>query len=133
MPTTRQMFTDQRKVILEKLRFREPELVRELESVDLALQNLGDESPSATIFTGYKNAIDAITSFLSQIMRTEDQEIIAQSIVDGGWLKGNRNALKNARASLKFHIDRSPDTKAIKQFPSGRIGLYSWSIDFDKR
>jgi hypothetical protein len=129
--TTREMLTDQRKVILERLRALQPELVCELESLDLALQNLGEKSPAIS-FSAYKNAIDAIVAYLSKIMRPEDPEAIAKVIVDGGWLEGNPYALKNLRGSIKYHLDNSETTKALKRFSSGRVGLYSWPPDFDR-
>lgn len=132
MPSTFQMFSDQRKVIIEKLRGLDPDLVRELESIDLALQKLGNDHSLAGAYTAHKNAVDAVAAYLGQILRTEEMDTIAQAIVDGGWLKGNQHALKNARASLKYHVEKSALTKTIKRFPSGKIGLYSWSKDFDR-
>jgi Asp/Glu/hydantoin racemase len=120
-------------MVIEKMRAQLPDLVRELESIDLALQSLGSESQQPAVFTAYKNAIDAVVAYLEQIMRTEDKEVIAQAIVDGGWLKGSPHALKNARASLKYHVDRSAEIKTLKRFPSGRIGLYAWSRDYDHK
>lgn len=132
MPSTRQILTEQRKKIVELLRVREPELVQEFEAIDIAIGNLGTDSSPPMLYTRYQVAVDAVRAYLQKIMRTDESDVIAETIVKGGWLAGNPNAIKNARASIKYHLDNSAKQRVLKRFPSGRIGLYEWGQDFDE-
>lgn len=133
MPSTRDILAEQRRKILERLRAREPDTIRELEAIDLAIANLGSDSGPPMLYTRYPVAVDAVCAYLSKIMQTEEFDVIAETIVKGGWLAGNPNASKNARASIKYHLDHAEKQKIIKRFPSGRVGLYEWGRDFDDR
>lgn len=130
MSNTRQFFQGQRATIIERLRVREPELVRELEAVDLALQRLGEGSTPPNAYTRYGSASAAIRAHLERIKRTEDPLVIAQAVVDGGYQDGNPNVLTNLKNSVLYHV-KHPNTKQLKKFPSGRVGLFDWTREFD--
>jgi hypothetical protein len=129
MSNRHQKLADMRREILDQLRAREPELMLELETIDDTIRKLGGEE----LYTGADKAFEAATNFLGKIMRTEELEVIAQALVDGGFRKGNKYALRNAKNSIQYHLDNSETTKKLKLFPSGRVGLYSWSNDFDHK
>ncbi len=133
MPKSHDIFLSQRRRVLEQLRDREPDLVRELEVIDQAIAALDHKSSSDdATYTPYKSAIQAIVAYLEKRQRTDGPDDIVQAIVAGGWLKGHPNAMKNAKNSIIYHVQRSTITKEIKKFPSGRIGLYSWPNSYDK-
>lgn len=137
MPTTRQVLSMQRDAVLAKLRDREPHLALELETLLRALRELPDDpthsGPSPHLaYLPVRHAIDAIVLHLEVVGSTIAKDELAQGIVDGGWLRGNVYALRNAKGAIAFHLTNVDKMKKIKTFPSGRIGLYKWDDSRDK-
>jgi hypothetical protein len=134
--TTRHLLERQRASIRGKLREIEPNLMRELESVELALGNLGAE-PQSDKYAKYKFGTDAIMAYLEETQHTATGEVIASAVVNGGWLRGNKRAKSNLLQAIFFSAINNPDKKKqIRRFGGGEtpesaeIGLYHWDDSY---
>lgn len=132
MNDTRKLLETQLDVIRIRLREAAPDIMRDFEAVETALRNLSPDL-QANEYTSYKYGIDAVVACLKKIERPVTGEIIAKTVVDGGWLKGHWRAEANALESIRYHALKHPEKrKVIKRMGGGEnaatalIGLYEW-------
>lgn len=132
-PSNREKLKTQREMILARLRVSEPILMRELEAIENALHEMPELRPSRGVYSAIKSASDAIVAHLGFVQSPLFRDELAQEIVDGGWLTGNPYALRNVKGAIQYHLDHEQDTKLLKKFPSGRVGLFEWPLAYDQR
>ncbi|WP_446744315.1 hypothetical protein [Silvibacterium acidisoli] len=135
MSSTRRILEKQLEVIRGQLRIREPELVAEMEALELAINNLAKEDVS-TEYSAYKDAIKAVVAYLQKIGHPATGEVIAATIVAGGWLIGHPRAKANVLASIAYHAIRPiPKDSPIRRVGGGEtsatavIGLAEWEAE----
>lgn len=132
---TRKLFERQIEIIRARLRAIAPELMRELEAAELALQSLGLDR-NATEYAGYRRAIDAIETHLRRIGHTATGSVIAAALVQGGWLSSDTRAIHNVVDSIRYHL-KHPETGKLKLFAgspedprNAEVGLQEWTEEF---
>jgi hypothetical protein len=131
---TREVFERQAELLRGRLRQLQPDLMRELESVELAIHNLSPD-PDATEYAGYRFAIEAIESYLEKHHHTALGSVIAKAIANGGWLAKDDRAETNIIDSIRYHLKHS--TQRIKAFSGNAsdpanavIGKYAWDDSY---
>lgn len=134
MASRREYWLNERRRVLDELRNREPDLVRDLEACEAALEKYGEEpeAPSDE-YARYGLAWQAVVAYLEKRSRTAEEELIIDAVLKGGWLRGNDRADVNLKNSIGYMLRNSKKKQLIKKFPSGKIGLYSWTADYDRR
>lgn len=124
------MLIKRREEMLENISVIHPDLVKDLRDVDAAILGIsktGDVGVGP--YSGIRQAIDAITLYLSNIGHPDTQENIVKCLMDGGLSMGSRTAT-NLRDSIRYH---SRQSKKLIIFPSSnknpveRIGLPEWN------
>jgi hypothetical protein len=133
---TRYVFESQVKLIRQQLRQAAPDLMLELESAELALQNLSPD-PDATEYAGYRLAIDAIEAYLDKQNHTVKGIVIAKALANGGWLAKDKRATTNVLDSIRYHLKHP--TKRIKAFAGdasvpadAEIGRHGWDESYHR-
>lgn len=131
---TREIFERQAEVLRGRLRQFQPDLMRELESVELALRNLAPD-PNATEYAGYRLAIDAIDAYLQKHHHSAPGSVIAKAIANGGWLAKDERAEINILDSIRYHLKHA--TERIKAYSgvasdptNAEIGLFAWDESY---
>lgn len=133
MASRREYWVAERQHILERLRERAPDLVRELEACEAALDKLGDDvEPPSDEYARHYHAWQAVVAYLDKRKRPAEEETIIHGVLEGGWMRGNDRAHVNLKNSIRYHIRESDNQKVLKKFRSGRIGLFGWSTDYDR-
>jgi hypothetical protein len=131
---TRELFERQAELLRGQLRQLQPELMRELESVELALRNMSPDQ-NATEYAGYRLGIDAIEAYLKKHHHTAKGSVIAKAIVNGGWLAKDDRAETNVFDSIRYHLKHP--TKRLKAFSgvatdpaNADVGLFDWDDSY---
>jgi hypothetical protein len=134
---TRQIFERQVELIRGRLRQLAPDLMRELESTELALKNLSPD-PNANIYSGYRLAIDAIDAYFEKYPHSAKGIIVATALVNGGWLAKDKRAKTNVLDSIRYHL-KHPETKRLKLYvgepgdpANAEIGRADWDDSYRK-
>jgi hypothetical protein len=132
---TRQIFERQVELIRGKLRQLAPDLMLELESTELALQNLSPD-PNATEFAGYRYAIDAIDAYLDKHKHSAPGNVIASGVAAGGFLSKDKRAAKIVLDSIRYHL-KHPETERLKAFSgngfdpeNAEVARFNWDDSF---
>lgn len=131
---TRQVLEDQAQLIRQRLRQANPDLMLQLESIELALKNLTPDR-DAMEYAGYRLGIDAIEAYLGKVQHTAPGGVIAQALVNGGWLAKDKRAKTNVLDSIRYHLKKG--TNRLKAFDgtamdpeNAEIGLADWDDSF---
>jgi hypothetical protein len=131
---TREILERQAELLRGRLRQLQPELMRELESLELAIRNLSPD-PNATEYAGYRLGIDAIEAYLEKHHHAALGSVIAKAIANGGWLAKDDRADINIVDSIRYHLKHP--TKRIKAFSgvasdpaNAVIGKYAWDESY---
>lgn len=132
---TRKLFERQIEIIRAKLRVISPELMRELEAAELALNTLGPDR-NANEYAGFRRAIDAIQAYLKKVGHTATGSKIASSLIQGGWLSSDTRAIHNVVDSIRYHL-KHPETGKLRLFAgsaedprNAEVGLQEWTEEY---
>lgn len=134
---TRELLDRQIEKVRGRIRHVAPELMRELEALELAKGNLGSDS-GAMEYAGYRLGIDAIEAYLEKHNHSETGAVIAKAIVNGGWLAKDNRAEINILDSIRYHLKHP--TKRLKAFSgtatdpaNAVVGKYDWDKSYHSR
>lgn len=134
---TRQVIENQVQLIRQRIREAVPDLMLQLESMELALKNLAPDRDSME-YAGHRLAIDAVEAYLRKVNHTARGGVIAQAIVNGGWLAKDKRARSNVLESIRYHLKHpKKTTNRIRMFDgtatdpeNAEIGLAGWDDSF---
>jgi hypothetical protein len=123
------MLMKRREDILGSLAVGQPELVKELRDVDIAISGVAKNGDiSVGPYSGIRQAFDAIIIYLSSVGHPDTQENIVKCLMDGGLSMGPRTAA-NIRDSIRYHSRHSKKLTVVPSDdanPEERIGLPEW-------
>jgi hypothetical protein len=121
-----------REAILKSLEIHEPELVRDLRDVDVAIFGVSKNAGLAIgPYTDKRQAIDAITAYLVDVGHPDTPENIVKALIDGGFAPLDRKRKPNIIDSIRYHTRHSqklallpPDADHAEE----RICLPGWNV-----
>lgn len=119
-----------REEILATLETHEPDLVRELRDVDVAIAGISKESSTGP-YGGMRQALDAITVYLAGEGHPDTQHNIVKALMNGGFAPLDKRRRFNVADSIRYHTGHS---KKLVVFPPDadhseeRIGLPEWTV-----
>jgi hypothetical protein len=141
-PSIRNQLTYQKKQLEEFLLAKEPQAMREYLMACSALSGIEKAEtpalPSDTKYAGYRQAIEAIEDYLTEVSAFVEQEDLIKVIFDGGYGAKDKYRLRNIKDSIRYHLKDftlKSDSRRGKKgdvVPAplievdGKIGLAEW-------
>ena len=104
-------------------------LIRRFKALDAAVDKAEPEV-DASKYGKYKRAREAIINCLDGVGHAMEQEAIVDDLIGNGWRHGKRDADKDVRKALGFHL-YNPRGQAVKllRIANEKIGRYEWPDD----